>query len=60
VGGKTGWKKTDNAFGALDIPFGSGRCPEPRWGRCPQTPTKGGSPSGALPLDPALILAISS
>ncbi|GKD00311.1 hypothetical protein Tco_1170585 [Tanacetum coccineum] len=25
---KTGWKEMDNAFGALDIPFGSGRCPE--------------------------------
>ncbi|GJT78810.1 hypothetical protein Tco_1045535, partial [Tanacetum coccineum] len=32
-------------FRALDIPFRSGRCTEPSWGRCPQ--------QGALPLDPA-------
>nr|GEW88878.1 RNA-directed DNA polymerase, eukaryota [Tanacetum cinerariifolium] len=29
--GKTGLKEMDNAVGALDISFGSGSCPEPRW-----------------------------
>ncbi|GKF14724.1 hypothetical protein Tco_0056186, partial [Tanacetum coccineum] len=65
VRGKTGWKKTDNAFGALDIPFGRGAAlnpagvvaPRPQRGEAPPRPppaeVAAGPQQGALPLDPA-------